>query len=326
MRVSAIGFALLLVLTGALGCDGNGGGDAGPPDSGRADVPAPMAMCPTTDTPAPEEQMLPCCYRYDQAGQQDAPEMRLTYLRLVAPEGSTLTSMTLATILNQAMQEETFNWLFRVEGADADGPVNIITGFGRREAGGTYAFSSGAAGGDPATWCPVDIPATLTGDTVESEPLDGSITVPIFDEDNVTVQLELQLRQVQITESTWSEDRNCVGVRGLRPYTYEPAGTLTAFIEVEPARSGMIAVPPIETTVCAAIAGTSLGNAEYCETTPQSEWATKPDSLCDATGCRLNPPGTTTVCDPSTTCNAWQLVANYAAAGVDITNGLCSGG
>lgn len=322
MRLIATSFSLLLVLGGVLGCDG----EMATPDAGpeRPDTGPPMAMCPTTMTPAPEEQMLPCCYRFDQAGQQAAPEMRLTYLRLVAPEGSTLTSNTLATILNQAMQEETFNWLFRVDGADADGPVDIITGFGRRETSGTYAFSSGAAGGDPATWCPVTIPATLTGETVESEAIPGSITVPIFDEDNVTVQLELTLRQVQITESTWSENRNCVGERGLRAYTYEPAGTLTAFIEVEQARTGMISVPPVETTVCAAIAGPSLGDATYCDTTAQAEWQTKPDSLCDASGCTLNPAGTTDVCDPDSTCNAWQLVANYAAAGVDISNGACA--
>ncbi len=198
MRLATF-FASVMVLGGALGCDGGGGEeDAGPE---RPDTGPPMAMCPTTGTPAPEEQMLPCCFRFDQSGQHDAPEMRLTYIRLVEPEG-TLTSMTLATILNQAMQEETFNWLFRVEGADADGDVNIVTGFGRREADGTYAFSNGTASGDPDTWCPVELPATLTGETVESEAIPGSITVPIFNMDSTAVQLELTLRQIQITEST----------------------------------------------------------------------------------------------------------------------------
>lgn len=315
MKRTAIGFALVL----ALGCDDNGTQmDAGPPDTG-----APRVRCPTRNVPAPEEQMPPCCYRFDQSGQQSAPEMRLTFLRLVEPEGSILTSALVSNLLNTAMQEETFNWLFRVEGADGDGPVNIVTGFGRREAERTYAFSTGEAGGDPAAWCPVEIAATLSGETVSSDPLSGSVTVPIFDEDNVTVQLELTLRQVQILEATWSEMRNCVGERAGN--TFLPAGTLTAFIEVESARTGMISTSGIETTVCAAIAGTNIDDAEYCDTTPQSEWATQPNALCDDTGCTLNPEGTTDVCDPASTCNAWQLVGEFAAGGVDISNGLCGG-
>ncbi|MBZ0116524.1 MAG: hypothetical protein K8H88_06010, partial [Sandaracinaceae bacterium] len=59
--------------------------------------------------------------------------------------------------------------------------------------------------------------------------------------------------------------------------------------------------------------------ATYCDR-PQSEWRVKPDSLCDATSCAQNTPGMMDVCDPDTTCNAWYLVAEFAAAGVEITN------
>lgn len=323
MKRTALGLALVL----ALGCDDNGTTmDAGTTDAGRPDTGMPSVQCPRppmANVPAPEEQMLPCCYRFDQSGQQDAPEMRLTYLRLTEPAGSVLTSTLVGNLLNTAIQEEGFNWLFRVEGAEDDGPVTIVTGFGRREAARTYAFSSGAASGDPDAWCPVQIGGTLSGETVTSEPLAGSITVPVFDEESETVQFELVLRQVEIVEATWSEMRNCVGERTRNGF--EPGGRLRAFIEVDVAKMGMISTSLIETSVCTAIAGPDLSDITYCDTTPQSEWSTKPNALCDDTGCRLNTEGMTDVCDPDTTCNAWLLAAEFAAAGVDISNGLCGG-
>ena len=44
---------------------------------------------------------------------------------------------------------------------------------------------------------------------------------------------------------------------------------------------------------------------------------------CDESGCRHNAPCQTDVCDPATTCNAWRFVAQFAAAGVDVTNDRC---
>lgn len=332
-RTRALAVCLAL---GATACDGS----SAPADGGRTDggvdggaqgcpeVPSlpmgtrpAMVNCPT-DAPSPEEQMGTCCYRSSNASRLDAPEMRLTYLSIVAPVGSTLTSRTLTNILGEAMQRETFNWLFRVDGADANGPVDIVTGFGRRSSDGTYAFSSGAASEDPATWCPVNIPATLSGETVESGPIDGSVTVPIFDEAGENVQIELTLRQIAIERSTWGENRSCVGWKVARNLTYHPEGQLSGFIEVGPSRTAVIEVPPVRTTVCTAIAGEELGNATYCDR-PQGEWQIPPDSLCDASGCRANGPCESDVCDPATTCNAWRIVAHFAAAGIDITNGLC---
>jgi len=57
--------------------------------------------------------------------------------------------------------------------------------------------------------------------------------------------------------------------------------------------------------------------------TDQADWAIKPDSLCDASGCRANTPCEADVCDPATECNAWRVVGHFAAQGVDITNRLC---
>lgn len=324
MRLDRTWFFLLAMLVAA-GCGDDNGTDAGTDAGGSGDSGPPASACPTSDdVPAPEELMGACCWRHEQTDNHDAPELRLTYLELTEPAESPLSSTTLRQVLNQSMQRETFNWLFRVDGADADGDVTIVTGFGRRNADGTYDFSSGAAGSDPDTWCPVSIPATLTGETVTSTELDGAITVPIFDSTGMDLQVELVLRALSIENSMWSENRSCVGTKTARPFTYTPAATLTAYIEVEPSKTQMINVPPVVTTVCAAIAG-ALDDATYCDTNAQGDWMVPPDSLCDASGCTQNTAGMTDACDPATTCNAWYIVGEFAAAGVDIANGACGG-
>lgn len=282
-----------------------------PVDAPMGDTPA-TAMCPTRNVPNAEETMLPCCYRVSQASNHDAPEARLRYLDIVAPVGSPLTNDTVVDLLNTSLREETLQWLFRVEGADADGPVTITTGFGRRDAtGGTYTFSTGAAPDMPA-WAPVMLTGTLTGETLTSEPLDGALTVPIFDEAMTTLQMELELNNVSVLNATWTSDRSCVGT--LRSaLTFETGATLGGYVRVDSAQAGMINFPGIMTTLCGAIAGDLL-DANYCDQ-PQTAWAVPPDSLCDDTGCHRNGMGAT--CD-ATTCNAWYLEADFAAVGVEI--------
>lgn len=314
----------VLALGGLVACDGGGTADGGT-DSGPAVDSGPQRVCPRTNVPAPEELMGACCFRHSNEDQLATPELRLAYLQITEPAGSTLTSTTLTGVLNTAMQRETFNWLVRAEGSEGDGAATLVTGFGRRLEDGTYAFSAGAAGteGDPDTWCPVTLEGNVSGENLTTSALEGSVTVPIFDEDGENVQLELTLREVEITSAMLSEERSCVGVKVARPFTYTPAGSLQGFIEVAGAIGGEISVPGINTTVCTAIAGDVLTDADYCETTPQGEWATPPDSICDATGCTQNTAGTTDACDPASSCNAWRIVADFAASGVDITNSAC---
>ena len=355
-----------------LGCDGGDDPmDAGPGDSGPvcrmipelregtrpapADVTCPTAVdqacttddeCPhlyTCDTAAgqcapvfPDDPMGTCCWRDSNADNLDAPEYRLTFIDIVGPAGAPLASTTVRRVLNEALQEETFNWLIRVENASADGTVNIVTGFGRHQADGTYEFSQGSASTNPVSgvadsdaWCPVEIPATLAGDVVNSDPIAGSITVPIFDDAGVDVQIELTLRNIAIEQSTWGEDRSCIGWKAAQPFTYFPQAVLSGYVEVEPSRAQVIMTPGVETNVCAALAG-SL-SLTYCDDNPQSAWMIKPDSFCDASGCTANPECVTpTVCNPDGSdagglpgCNAWRFVAHFAAAGVDITNDVC---
>lgn len=333
-----VSLALALGMVG-VGCDGGGGTDAGvdaggPMDAGCPEVPElpggerpdPAAVtCPTTEVPASDELTGSCCYRHSNADQLDTPEFRISYINIVGPAGSPLSSNTVSLVLNKAVQLETFNWLFRVEDAGADGEVTIVTGFGRRQDDGTYAFSQGAADpidvdGDPDAWCPVEVPATLTGDTVTSAPIDGSITVPIFNETGDALQTELTLVDIAIEDATMGEERSCVGWKSARAFTYVPAAVLTGYIELEGSREQTIVTTGVETTVCSALAG-SL-SLTYCDT-PQAEWLIPPDALCDASGCRHNAPCQSDVCDPTTTCNAWRFVAHFAASGVDITNDRC---
>jgi hypothetical protein len=275
-----------------------------------------------------------CCARTNLDGTYvDTPEMRLKYLQIVAPVGSTLASTTIGSVLNANMQSEKFVWLVRVQtpAGGGDGPVSITTGFGRPNAVTpiTYSFSLGTAAMpmDPGAWCPVQLSGTLTGETITSQPYSGVVTVPIFDmaEPTPNVTVQLVLRQLQIDIANWSDaTRTCIGWKSGRPFTYIPQGTLSGYIEVTTAKAGALNVSGIMTTLCGAIAG-SLSDPAYCEQS-QSAWMTPPDSICDPTTsiCRVNQPCMSDVCDPATTCNAWHLIAHFAAGAVNITDTTCT--
>ena len=205
-------------------------------------------------------------------------------------------------------------------------PVTVRTGFGLTNGDGTYAFPTGTGTGlDLPEYVPVELAGTLTGEVITTERHDGSLTVPVLNEEGTAVQLELVLRNIQVTEGVFNTDRSCVGFAGTRG-RYVTGAILDGFIEVEPSRTAEVVSGPVMTTVCAAIAG-SIPDATYCETKPQNEWATQPDSLCDASGCTANTSCEEDVCDRGgdsetglPACNAWRLVAAFAANGVEITN------
>ena len=310
-----------LLLSGALAL-GACNTTPAPVDAPTAPSDAPVVLvCPTTGVPDPDMQTLPCCFRDSQADTRDAPEMRLRYIDIsFPPSPSPLSGSVVGGILNTALQEETFNWLFRTTGADADGPVEITTGFGRRNATtGTYHFSAGAAGteGDPDTYLPITLAATLTGESVVADPVITPLTVPIFDEAGTTVQIELVLHSVQILSTTLSADRSCIGALMNSRGVFTTAATLGGYIDVTEARAGVIMVSGITASLCGVVAG-SITDATYCETNPQADWMVMPDSMCDAGGvCHRDGEGGVD-CDPATTCNAWYLEADFAAHGIDI--------
>lgn len=311
----------LLVALALLGCP-----TTNPPtdDTGMSMTDTPVTLrCPRMGVPNPDELTLPCCYRVSQEANTAAPELRLAYIDITQPAESPLAGATVGDLLNTTMREETFQWLFRGEGGEADGPVTITTGFGRRDAtAGTYAFSTGTAP-DMPEWAPVTLEGTLTGEVITTEPYSGTLTVPIFDEAMTTVQIELQLHAVRVVTSTFSENRSCIGTLEA-PTRYATGATLGGFITVEEATAGMLMFPGIEASLCGVVAG-DLTNAAYCTETAQGDWAVPPDAQCDDAGvCFRNGMGGT--CDPAIAdpdasmggCNAWYLEASFAAHGVNI--------
>lgn len=306
LAVSSLALALA-------GCPSETGTDAG---TGGTDTGGPVEDAPATVTcprsaPDPDNQTPPCCYRHSQADQLDTPEMRLRFLQIDEPAASPLASTTVESVLNTGLQDETFNWLFRTTGADADGPIEITTGYGVRNGDGTYTLGS-------AEYPPVTLPGTITGETVATETVLGPLDIPVFDETGLELQFVLRLRSIRVVEADLSESRSCIGRR--RGNAFTTAASLEGYVTVADAREGAISVPPIDSTLCSVVAGelsTPSGQVPMCDR-PQSEWVAKPDSLCEVAGCRTNAAGATDVCDPNTTCNAWRLLAQFAAVGIDI--------
>lgn len=339
--MSRFSFGVACVMSAlAVGC----GDDGGSADSGVA-IDAPMGCVPlgevsvadagpppaSTTCTAPDggtPGMGPCCYSDSQADAMAAPELRLRYIDIVAPQGSPLMSTVLLNVLNTALATNTFAWLIRLEGADDDGPVNVVTGFGLTNADGTYSFPTGAMTTefDLARYAPAMIPGTLTGERVSTERHTGSLTVPVLNTDATALQLELVLRNIRVIEGELNTERSCVGFASTRG-AYATGAILDGFIEVEGSRTGTIELPGGQmTTVCAAIAG-AIAEADYCDANEQSEWRTPPDSLCDDAGCTANADCDEDVCDREgeaegglPACNAWRLVAGFAAQGVEITD------
>ncbi len=292
--------------------------DAGPPPA--------TTTCTSPDGGVPG--MGPCCYSDSQADSLDAPELRLRYLDIRAPRGSALTTPFLLTLLNNAFEGNTFSWLVQLEGADQDGDVTVTSGFGLVNADGTYSFPRGTTSlpFDMTRYAPTVIQGTFSGEVLRTERPLGSIIVPVLNEEATEVQLELTLRSVRIVEAVFSNERSCVGFATSRG-RFATAGVLDAFVEVEPAKTGIVVLPGDgATTICSTIAG-AISVPDYCDRTPQDEWRVPPDSLCTAEGCMENADCEETVCDRGGDsdsglpgCNAWHLVANFAANGAEITD------
>lgn len=265
----------------------------------------------TGSTTCPEPM---CCFRVSQAANQDAPELRIRFIDVQQPANSPLAQTIVETVLNQAFERETFNWLVRFTGAASDGPIEIMTGFGIRNADGSFTFDTGM-------YAPAVIPGTIANNVVNSDVYPGPLVVPVYDTAGTMLQIEFPLRDLSIHDQTLTAERSCVGRRQGRSFV--PGAELRGYVSVEDAMGRMINVPPVTATLCDVLAGeisTPMGETSYCVRTPRTSWAAPPDSLCDTTGCSENAEGMTDVCDPATTCNAWHLVAQFAANGVEIND------
>jgi hypothetical protein len=319
MQSISRGSILMLGLTLA-GCGGGDGGGNSKADSGpKEDSGSQEVQCPS-EAPDRDEMMGPCCYRASNSEHRDQPTLRLSALRLTAP--ASLASPILVEPLSKAIDEERFRWLLHVEIEDG-GAATLETGYAQRLANGTYTFCKAgvAAPCKPGFWGAAQAAGKLTGENLSSTAPMPTFRVPIYDDDGVTIPLTLPLRDLLVTKATLSEDRSCIGRLDARGRTFDwntASGSLSAFVTVEEARQGDVIIEgTVNTSLCAFIAGLA-GEDVDCQEHPRADWANKPDAICDEQGCEKNT-DTTEACNPSTTCNAWQLTAGFAAQGVAFT-------
>jgi hypothetical protein len=319
MRLHIAWTFVALVLTVACGEQDDGLPETPPPQPRPDAGSGPVDCTPPTSAPDPDGMMGPCCYRVSNADRLDAPELRLSGIGVTSP--ISLANAVVDSLLSTGFDGETFNWL--VQGTVTGTDVTLRTGYGMRNGDASFSFTSGAApvtpeNPDPNRWDPVDLTGTLTGEVLSTPPYGETLTIPAFDSADPTVLLlELPFKSLTIEMATLSESRSCVGARVRNRYETS-SGRLTGFLTVEESDASALVIEGIlDTTLCMFIAGMS-GDPGTCADVPQTGWDTKPDSLCDASGCALNPMGTTDVCDPASTCNAWQIVAGFAAQGVEI--------
>jgi hypothetical protein len=312
MNARTLGLLLIALALGVTGCGDDDGTavDAGratdgatADDAGTTTDGAVTIRCPEA-TPALSP---PCCYRTSNADRTDAPELRLNGLRIEKP--TTLGNPIVGGIIQTAFDGETFNWLLRMDLGST--PATLETGYGRRNADGTFNFAAGDAPTPPddaTRWDPITIEGAVSGETVTAT-TNETVILPIVSGDGTMVLLELPLRTLEVS-ATLTEDRTCVGTR--RRSDYETSsGSLVTYVEVEAAAERRVDVDPINTFLCNFIGGVADSETP-CTEIDRGEWDNLPDALCDADGCVAGG------CDPMTDCNAWELTAGFAAAGVEI--------
>jgi len=314
-----------------------GGDDTGAVADAGTDTGPVMAMCPM-NAPAPDNQDGPCCSRASNADRLAAPELRVAALKLTAPQG-TLTNALILNVLATAFDKEDFNWIFQLEGAPESGTGSAVvrTGYGvRDDATGHFTFASGNATppGDADRWNAIELDGTVVDNGFTTTAHHALMTIPIFDPDSATPEipsLELPLYDLEVLSAPMSDDRTCIGSRGTSAFVTTSGGRLRAYIQVDDSRSLMVTMGTlISTKLCSLIAGAVFmeapGDTPYCDGTAQADWTAKPDSLCGAEGCAKNASASSPdVCDPTgaaggalPACNAWQLLGEFAAQGVEI--------
>ena len=296
---------------GGDGGGGDGDGDGGTDGSAPVDCAPLRAVVPNPDG----LQDGPCCHRKDNSTDPDNAELRLTALRLERP--ASLANPLIAQLLRNAFTKETFNWLVALEAGDG-GATMVRTGYGVRADDGTFRFAEGDAPspGDANRWDPVSVEATFTGETFSTAALNQVLTVPILTEDGMDVQLELPLLGLELQSVTLSEGRSCIGRFASSLWDVSQA-RIRAFVRMEDAKQGEVDLGGRTASLCNVLAG-RLTAMDNCEN-DRPMWGSKPDSLCDDSGCRADP-GDGSVCDPDSDCNAWLLEGGAAAHGVEITN------
>ena len=207
------------------------------------------------------------------------PHYRMTMLDLTSPDRLNNDSLEIG-IVASALDQETFLWLIRFTGVDdgttdTDGTMGFLTGAGLVEDvdhNGCYPLWNDA--GYPNITGNLDI----SGDdfTWPSAEPSFNIDVPIFDWDYETFLLELPLKDVRITEGSFSSDRTMIGTYSAGEWTC--GATITGMITVADARG--VYVADMSQYLCAVLSG-AVGvpddPEDDCEGDPSS-WPSPPDT------------------------------------------------
>lgn len=287
-----------------LGCsDDSGSADASTRDGGDSDLSTQM-RCPSSSPTPVEDQLGACCYRVANADRKDKPEFRVAGLGFVKPES--LANAVLNSIVANYIDGERFNWIWKLDGADQDGEITVQTGSAIRREDGSFEFASGSGA---VPWGPVTFTATLTGENWTGGPVKQPIAVLAYSPTS-GLDAELPIREVTVTKGLMSEDRNCIGHRGLTTFDTDD-GELNGFIRLDDAAKVDVSMGGISPTpLCMLLLGLPSRDGE-CEDIPRSEWKYPPDAICDETSCKDSG------CDANT-CNAWLVHGRFAAHGVKV--------
>ncbi len=233
-----------------------------------------------------------------------------------------------------------FNWIIQVDKANS----KIITGGAPPSTdpfGLGYCFIRGMVAGQPVA--PITVPVTFKGNTFASQPLSGTLNVPIFLPPPLPKgsSIILPISAIELNQVTISEDGNCIGsvnnagsipsASGIcdDPVTSGPtscsrwhsAGVLGGYITLKQADAIPIVSLPGMDSLCVLLTGQSNGAATMAQCTPAA-LATGGDY------CAGNPVGTAG--HPCKGGDSVWMSAQFAASAVNVNAGagvaLCGNG
>jgi hypothetical protein len=262
--------------------------------------------------------MGPFCPRFVDNNPMN-PKFVLTQIDVQTPR--TLAATTaVGRILNEAIRNAVFSWgvdinftTMRVRTGTLAQPIMVRAGSGYY--GEMMRFVTGGAPmpGAPDRWNPLDVAATINGDTVSST-MTPLITIPVYDSNmRANLLTELPLRNARIRDLRLTANRNCIGTaiaagdlgfNSCGPLmnnwrTSEnmmPAGVLEAVITVRDAKR--IQVVSLNMPLCTLIAGGACTDAMMRDIDP-SMFTVPANTMVDGE------PG-------------WTLVANIAGVAANI--------
>ncbi len=241
----------------AIGCsDGGGSNDA------------------TTDSDATTDQPSTCRQDPDPLN----PHYRMTLLDIQSPDRLNNPALE-EGIVREALNQETFLWLFRFQGVDdgttdTDGTLEFETGSGLVENvdhNGCYPLLHD-------TEYPIRTGnMSISGDAISWPPAEPSfdIDIPIFNWD-YTYLLKLPLKDVRITAGSFTADRTALGIYAGGEWSC--GASITGLITVADAR--LVEIADMSQLLCAVLSG-QVGvpddMTDDCQGDP-STWPTPPDT------------------------------------------------